>query len=226
MDEAIACVKKAIELNPKFPGGHNSLGNALRDKGQVDEAIACHKKAIELDPKFPGAHFNLGNELRDKGQVDEAIACYRKAIELDPKYAVAHNNLGIALRQKGQLDEAIACFKKAIELNPKFAAAMAHLAQAERAVATGDKLPAYQSGSYAPDSNEERLGLAAWCQFKKLNHTAAGLCAAAFAANPKLADDLNVGHRYNAACLAALSAAGKGEDAAKLNDKERLRLRN
>ena len=66
--------------------------------------------------------------------------------------------------------------------------------------------------------------MAEWCQIKKFHHTAAGLYAAAFAAEPKLADDLKAGHRYNAARHAALAAAGQGEDASKL-DKERTRLR-
>ena len=157
--------------------------------------------------------------------MDEAIACYRKAIELDPKYAEAHYNLGNALKHKGQLDEAIACYKKAIELDPKFAAAQTQLASAEQTAAARDKLTAFLDGSYTPTSNEERLGLIEWCQIKKLNHTAAGLYAAAFAADPKLADDLKAGHRYNAACYAALAAAGQGEDVAKLDDKERTRLR-
>jgi serine/threonine-protein kinase len=91
--------------------------------------------------------------------------------------------------------------------------------------ATRDKFAAFQNGSYTPASNAERLGLAEWCQVKKLHHTAAGLYAAAFAADPKLADDLGAGHRYNAACYAALAAAGQGEGAAKLDDKERTRLR-
>src|SRR5205814_89708 len=49
--------------------------------------------------------------------------------------------------------------------------------------------------------------------------------AEAFAAQPALADDLKVGHRYNAACYAALAAAGMGEDTARLDDKEKSRLR-
>ena len=60
MDEAIACYKKAIELDPKNAIAHTNLGNALHDKGQLDEAIACCKKAIELDPKLAIAHNNLG----------------------------------------------------------------------------------------------------------------------------------------------------------------------
>ena len=92
-------------------------------------------------------------------------------------------------------------------------------------MAARDKLSAFQNGSYTPASNAERLALAEWCQIEKLNHTATRLYAAAFAADPKLADDLEAGHRYSAACYAALAAAGQGEDAAKLDDKDKARLR-
>jgi hypothetical protein len=80
-------------------------------------------------------------------------------------------------------------------------------------------------GSYTPASNAERLSMAEWCQIKKFHHTATGLYAAAFAAEPKLADDLKAGHRYTAARHAALAAAGQGEDARKLDDQKRTRLR-
>ncbi len=40
-----------------------------------------------------------------------------------------------------------------------------------------------------------------------------------------MADDLQAWDRYNAACCAALAAAGQGEGGAKLDDKERGRLR-
>ena len=69
------------------------------------------------------------------------------------------------------------------------------------------------------------MGLAEICLNKKLYRSAAGLYAAAFAADPKLADDLKEDHRYNAAFIAALAAAGQGEDAAQLDDAERTRLR-
>jgi hypothetical protein len=50
------------------------------------------------------------------------------------------------------------------------------------------------------------------------------LHADAFAADPKLADDLKAAHRYDAACSAAKAAAGQGKDAAELDGKVRARL--
>jgi hypothetical protein len=60
---------------------------------------------------------------------------------------------------------------------------------------------------------------------KRLHAAAARFYADAFAAEPRLADDLRFQHRYNAACAAALASCGQGKDTAKLEDKERTRLR-
>jgi tetratricopeptide (TPR) repeat protein len=154
-----------------------------------------------------------------------AIACFRTTIELDPKNAMAHYNLGNALRHKGQVDVAIASYQKALTLDPKYAPARTELANAKRLVALQDKLPAFLKGEFQPTTNDERLALYEWCQIKKLYRTAAGLYAGAFAADPRLADDLKAFHRYNAACFAALAAAGQGADATPLQATDKARLR-
>jgi tetratricopeptide (TPR) repeat protein len=224
-DGAIASFRTAVALDPKFARAHFCLGNALRAKGQVDEAIASYRTAIELDPKLAPAHNWLGALLCDrKHDYDGAIASFRKVIALDPKNAIAHSNLGEALRHKGQIDDAIARFKKALELGPKFGHARTELAKAERLAAVQDKLPAFLKGDFQPTTSDERLALSEWCQIRKLYRAAAGLSADAFAADAKLADDLEAGYRYNAARSASL-AAGQSEGAAKVGDKERARLR-
>jgi serine/threonine-protein kinase len=52
-----------------------------------------------------------------------------------------------------------------------------------------------------------------------------GLLAEAFAADPRLADDLNAGWRHTAARFAALAGSGWGEDAGNLAATERGRWR-
>ncbi len=226
VDEAIACYRKAIELDPKNATAQEKLGNALKDKSQWDEASACYRKAIELDPNFAIAHNNLGAILCDvKRDYDAAIVCFRKAVKLAPKQAAVHANLGTALQGKGQVDEAIACYKKGIELDPTFAVARTLLANAQLMAAVQDKLLVFLKGQFQPTTSDERLGLGNWCENKKLHHAATSLYAAAFAADPKPGDDLNAGHRYAAARFASLAAAGLGEDAAKLDNAERTRLR-
>jgi serine/threonine-protein kinase len=229
VDEAIACYQKALALDPKHAAAHTSLGVALSMKGRVDEAIACYKKALELDPKHAAAHYSLGNALRGKGQVGEAIACYRKALALDPKYAEAHCNLGTILASQGRFAESLAAFRRGHELGtqqPGWRYPSAEwVREAEATAAAEAKLPAFLKGEFHPADNKDRLALLRVCPAKKLYFTQSGLAAAAFAADPKLAEDLKVQHRYNAACAAALAAAGQGEDAARLDDAERAKLR-
>jgi hypothetical protein len=54
---------------------------------------------------------------------------------------------------------------------------------------------------------------------------AARLAAEALEADPKLGDDRQVGHRYNAACAAALAAAGKGKDEPPADDAAKAKFR-
>src|SRR5207244_644501 len=71
----------------------------------------------------------------------------------------------------------------------------------------------------------ESLDLATVCERKRLNAAAARFSAEAFTADPKLADDLHAQHRYNAARAAAQAGAGRGEDAAKLDDAAKAKFR-
>ena len=164
--------------------------------------------------------------LQAKNQLEEAIGEYRKSIELDPKVATAHYDLGRPhWGARGQFDEAIVEFKKAIELDPRLAMAHTSLSGALTAKKLGAKLADVLAGKATATDNGERLGLAEVCTLKRRQVGAARFYSDAFTADPKLADDLKAGHRYNAACSAALAAAGQGMDADKLDDHEHRRLR-
>jgi len=126
-DGAIAHLRKAIQIDPRFFHPYNNLGHALRAKGDLAGAIAAYQTAIDLDPKSAGAHTNLGVVLREKKDLNGAIAAHLKAIDLDPRFATAHYNLGNALQAKGDGEGAIAAYYKAIDLDPRFAFAHASL---------------------------------------------------------------------------------------------------
>jgi len=98
--------------------GHNNLGKALTDRGQVDEAIAHFQRALAIRPDYAMAHYNLGELLHQRGQLDEAIAHFQRALEIQPRYADAHNNLAIALLQRGRLDEAMTHLQQALAIQP------------------------------------------------------------------------------------------------------------
>jgi hypothetical protein len=72
----------------------------------------------------------------------------------------------------------------------------------------------------------ELLKMAVMCQESKRRYpTAVRFYQGAFKANASFADDWTKQHRYNAACAAALAAAGNGEEAAKLPAEEKANFR-
>jgi serine/threonine-protein kinase len=229
LDEAISSWRKAIEVDPKLAQARANLGHALLDKGQLDEAIANYKKLIELSPNNATAHYNLGRALGKKDQLDEAMASYNKAIELKPDFAEAHCNLGSVLKEQARFAESLEAYKRGHELGTKrpgwrYPSAQ-WLREAESTAAMDSKLTAFLKGDFQPRSTADRLGLIGVCQVKKLHAAAARLYADAFAADPKLADEPQRYHRYNAASSAAMAAAGQLEGAARLDAKEKASFR-
>jgi eukaryotic-like serine/threonine-protein kinase len=84
---------------------------------------------------------------------------------------------------------------------------------------------AFLEGSHQPQDNVERLALLGVCRFDNRHLAVARLYADAFAADPKLADDPRAGHRYRAACAAALAGCGGGRDGGEGSASERVRWR-
>jgi WD40 repeat protein len=88
------------------------------------------------------------------------------------------------------------------------------------------KLPEVLAGRTRPASAAEAANLARLCLYhKRLYVAGVRLSTEAFAADPRLAENYVIGYRYDAACCAALAAAGRGHDAATLDAAERARLR-
>jgi tetratricopeptide (TPR) repeat protein len=229
LDEAIACFHQAIALDPKGALAHNGLGLALGGKGQADEAIACYRQAIALDPKLTSAHCNLGDALKARGQWDEAITCFRRATALDPKQANPYVGLGQALLGKGRYPEACDASARALELfsdkHPLRPFVFQLFQMCERFAKLEERLPRLLTREDKPASVGECLDAVTLCRKQQRYAAAARFAADAFAADPRLADFLKAGHRYTAACCAALAAAGQGQDAGQLDDQERSHLR-
>jgi serine/threonine-protein kinase len=228
-DEAITWYRKAIELDPKQAAFHRNLGAALAGKRRFVEAIACYRKALEIDATDASAHTYLGIALKAIGQLDGAIASYRKAIALDPKYPLAHGALGEALFDKGCFGEARDALTRSLKLfsrdDRQRSVASEKLRKCEHFVKLEERLPRILQGEDKPGSARECLDLAQICVHRQLLAATVRFCAEAFAADPKLADNLKARYRYQAAREAAMAAAGHGKDAVGLDEKERARLR-
>jgi tetratricopeptide (TPR) repeat protein len=225
---AIASYCQAIHLDPNYAGAHFNLAISLAAKGDVSGAIACYRKAIDLNANYAEAHYGLGLALTAQEDIDGAITSYRKAIHLDPNYAEAHCNLGHRLHDKGQLRAAQAALRRGHELGsrrPDWPYPSAQwVRQIDRLVALEEKLPAVLKGEAKADGAPELLDLATVCHLTRRYAGAVRFYADAFRAEPERADDLRAGHRYDAACYAALAGTGQGDDPPR-DDEGRASLR-
>jgi tetratricopeptide (TPR) repeat protein len=203
-------------------------GQALR------EALDCYNHAKNCDPAWTPARNPLRIPPPDEARLKEAIEHFRQAVRSEPYFALAHGTLGLALLARRELPDAEAEIRRGLELFPaewdndwgkKVRANLERqLQRCQRLRALEGRLPAVVQGKDKPAATDF-LDLAELCFLRKHYATAARLYAEALVARPELAEDLRAGHRFNAACAAALAGGGQGDDAAGLREPERKGLR-
>jgi serine/threonine-protein kinase len=226
-NEAVRAYRQALEQWPDYAHAWNGLGSALHRQKKIDEAVAAYRKAIALEPNLGLAHLNIGLILQEQKKLDEAVIAYRKAVRLHPDFAEARFHLAQTLHLQGKFREALAAFTYGLELVPEEDPRRRELEQfaqrLQRQVALNRRLPAVLKGTDKPADAAERIEFALVCVLRKDHAVAARFYRDAFAADPKRAEAVPAGLRYNAACCAAL--AGCGQDRARLDDSERARWR-
>jgi Flp pilus assembly protein TadD len=222
---AAAAYRQALALKPSDAPAYNNLGLTLSALGDLAGAAAAYRQAITHNPALAQPHYNLGNALRGQGDLAGAATAYRQALTLKPDYAEVHCNLGHVLREQGEFRQALAALRRGHDLgakDPRWRYPSAQWVwQGEHLVELDGQLPGFLEGKDAPADAGVRIELAQLCSFKRLYGAAARYFEEAFADRPNFLG----AHQYNAACAAALAGCGKGEDAAKLDDVERARLR-
>jgi eukaryotic-like serine/threonine-protein kinase len=196
--------------------------------------LAKHSWGVEPS-KYGGVypHFLFLRGLAEyrRGHLDRAISTMRgdasRVLGPAPGLVVA-----MALHRDGQVVEARKTLAAAVTSHDWRAARVLdqdgwiyHSLRREAESMILPELRAFLEGTYHPRDNDERLALLGVCQFTDRPVASARLYANAFAADPRLAEDLRAGHRYNATRAAALSGCSRGVDAAELGEPERLRWR-
>ena len=133
LDEAVACYRRAMELNPdEFRWRY--LYAYLRQRQSADDAevIAEYQEAVALDSNYPALMFRLGFMLSRAGRLTEAKEAYLKAIALDGRFALAHRAVGQVLLSLGDPSAALRHLLRAADLMPKDGATYTALTQAYR----------------------------------------------------------------------------------------------
>ena len=71
-DEAIACFRKALQINPTFPEARVKLATALSKNQAAPESFELLHEVLRLNPRNAEAHYRLALLLTKAGKRDEA----------------------------------------------------------------------------------------------------------------------------------------------------------
>ncbi len=106
LDEALAEIERALELDPLSLSINTALGHVLYLSRQYDRAIVQYRKALGLDPNFAQAHLWFGRPYLEKAMYDEAIAEVQTAVRLSKESTMSLAVLGHAYASAGRAREA------------------------------------------------------------------------------------------------------------------------
>lgn len=215
------------------------------------EGIAIGKSLAAGHPDVPEYQYllavtngNLAEIQQHNGDLTAAKQAYIDAIAVldilvkdhpdDPNYQYALSvfrfNLGQLLQEqgdaKGALEEFQLSLKNAIEGTPVANELPKTIRDAEAELAALDRLPAVLLGTQEPRDTAERMTFARLCGRRSQYAAAVEFWQQAFKDDPTLTQDRDADHRFDAACAAAMAAAGHDKNSPPPDEAEQSRLRD
>ena len=247
---ALAIQTKLVDANPSksefqsdLASSHNDIGLMLTYTGKpadslksLEAALSIRTMLVREHPESPDFASELGGTLNNIALINmnakrfveardglrRALECQGRALASNPAHAryrqFMANHLSALISVARALGDAEGLAKVERELvefretGPAWAAFDARL----RAIAKGEQ---------RPNDVGERLQFAQRAYELTRHAVAARLWQEALEADPRLGDDRQAQHRYNAACAAALAGCGRGKDDPPPSDAQKVKLR-
>jgi serine/threonine protein kinase/Tfp pilus assembly protein PilF len=106
LEQALAEMRRALELDPLDPFYNSLLGYLFHSMGQFEPAVAQLQNAVDLDPTFFFSYWMLSSVYVLNGRLDEAVAAGEKANELSGGHALTLGALAGIYGRAGRAAEA------------------------------------------------------------------------------------------------------------------------
>lgn len=118
-EEAVAVLRKGIELSPGNFKLHMHLGAALINLGRFEEATLIFQQASAISPENSQAYANLAISCFKMGDVPAGRLAMEQAVALNPGVAgELLKGMGIALLNRNQSGEALAVLLQSLAVAP------------------------------------------------------------------------------------------------------------
>jgi tetratricopeptide (TPR) repeat protein len=118
---------KLVEIAPKEPRAHQSLGSSLAAEGKIQEAIPHLEEALRLDPKYLEPLALLAAIDARQQRLGSAVSRVQRQIGLIDPSARHQVLLGQLYAASNQLDNAEKAYLKATEIDPELSVAYSAL---------------------------------------------------------------------------------------------------
>lgn len=144
LPHAIEHYKKALQIDPRLPGVHFELGEAILQSAPHEartqaEAEKEFEAAEAIDGDAAKAECGLGAIAASLSDMDRAFAHYQRAYKLDPSEVEAQLGLARLLMMQQKPQEAIKYLQDAIRIDPLNSEAHYRLASGYRRLQMDDR---------------------------------------------------------------------------------------
>jgi tetratricopeptide (TPR) repeat protein len=123
LPHAIEHYKKALQIDPRVPGVHFELGEAILQSSPFDAATQAEAQkeleiAVAVDGDTAKTECEFGSIALSQSQLDQAFAHYQRAYQLDPNEVQAQMGLATVLRSQEKWEEAVKYLRMAVQADP------------------------------------------------------------------------------------------------------------
>lgn len=134
-DEAIALMRRLLEVNPSSVMAHTNLSLYYNRLGRIEDAEREAGEALRAKMNRERDQRQRAEALREKTNTAASDRkrrgeMFRQVLELDPDDALANFGLGELLLEEGRHAEAIARLQRALRADPRYSAAFLALGRA------------------------------------------------------------------------------------------------
>jgi len=160
LEDAAACYRLAVSMNPNYVDACVGLGFALSEQKQFGEAEEYLRKALSVDSENADAHYILGTISKSRNDRDGAIVQLTRALDIKPDFEFAYRDLASTLLESGQtqkakdvLERATLAFPESAEFQFYLGNMLSHEGDYGNAIARYRKALSIQPGSAESHKN-------------------------------------------------------------------------
>jgi tetratricopeptide (TPR) repeat protein len=135
LKNAIDHYRKALQIDPRLPGVHFELAEAILQTAPADAATQADAEkeleaAVTVDGNSARTECEFGSIAMSQGRMEKAFAHYQRAYQLNPNEVLAQMGLAKLLMLQDKPQEAVKYLLMAVQLDPLNGAAHYRLGSA------------------------------------------------------------------------------------------------